>query len=129
MTLSKYGLALSLALSLVLSSSGTPARDAAIGSFEWLSRMERLQAERGDPARHVHFDAEVEALDQGSGSVTMVHPGMRSGDGSIVMPRMHMTFHVISFSKLRGIEAGDRVHIVVGRHKGAVMVTQIRKLQ
>ncbi len=105
------------------------ARDASIDGFEWLSRMERLQAERGDPARHVHFDARVESVDRGSGSVTMVHPEMRSGDGSIVMPRMHMTFHAISFSKLRGIDAGDPVHAVIGRHKGAIMITQIRKLR
>ncbi|MBK3404974.1 copper-binding protein [Methylorubrum populi] len=105
------------------------AAEASIDSFEWLSRMERLQAERGDPARHVHFDARVESVDRGSGSVTMVHPEMRSGDGSIVMPRMHMTFHAIAFSKLRGIAAGDVVHTVIGRHKGAIMVTEIRKLQ
>lgn len=116
-------------LSLGIAGSEASATDASIDGFEWLSRMERLQAERGDPARHVHFDAQVESVDRGSGSVTMVHPEMRSGDGSIVMPRMHMTFHAISFSKLRGIGAGDRVHTVVGRHKGAIMVTQIRKLR
>ncbi|KMO38826.1 hypothetical protein VP06_05690 [Methylobacterium aquaticum] len=105
------------------------AGEASPEAYEWLSRMERLQAERGDPARHVHFDAQVESVDRGSGTVTMVHPEMRSGDGSIVMPRMHMTFHVIAFSKLRGIAAGDQVHAVVGRHKGAIMITQIRKLR
>ncbi|WP_375276074.1 copper-binding protein [Methylorubrum thiocyanatum] len=118
-----------LLLGLGAAGSGPAAAEASIDSFEWLSRMERLQAERGDPARHVHFDARVESVDRGSGTVTMLHPGMRSGDGSLVMPAMHMTFHVIAFSKLRGIAAGDAVHAVVGRHKGAIMVTQIRKLR
>ncbi|CAX23041.1 protein of unknown function [Methylorubrum extorquens DM4] len=116
---------------LVLGAAGSGARagEPSTDGFEWLSRLERLQAERGDPARHVHFDARVESVDRGSGTVTMVHPEMRSGDGFIVMPRMHMTFHAIAFSKLRGIEAGDAVHTVVGRHKGAIMITQIRKLR
>jgi len=116
-------------LSLGVAHTGARATEGSINGFEWLSRMERLQAERGDPARHVHFDARVESVDPGTGSVTMVHPEMRSGDGSIVMPRMHMTFHAIAFSKLRGIGAGDAVHTVIGRHKGAIMITQIRKLR
>lgn len=116
-------------LSLGVVCGEASATEASIDSFEWLSRMERLQAERGDPARHVHFDARVESVDPDSGSVTMVHPEMRSGDGSIVMPRMHMTFHAIAFSKLRGIGAGDVVHTVIGRHKGAIMVTHIRRLR
>lgn len=99
----------------------------ALNQFEWLSSMERLQAERGDPAKHVHFDALIESLDTGSGGVTLLHPEMRNGDGSIVMPAMHLTFHVISFAKLRGLASGNAVHIVIGRHKGAIMITSIRK--
>ena len=101
---------------------------AGMSGVDWLSHMERLQAARGDPARHVHFDARIEGIDISGGVVTVVHPAMRSGDGSIAMPAMRMTFHVTSSSKLKGLSTGDMVHAVVGRYRGAIMITEIRKV-
>ena len=72
-------------------------------AFDWLSPTERLQAQRTDPAKDVHFTSFVETVDTTGGVVALFHPELSSRDGTISMrPRM-MTFHVISSGLLRGL--------------------------
>lgn len=98
-------------------------------AFEWLSSTERLQAQRTDPAKDVHFTSFVETVDTTGGVVALFHPELSSRDGTISMrPRM-MTFHVISSGLLRGIAPRDKVHVTVRRIRGAIMVINIRKIR
>ena len=115
------GLGLALAANLSVTAS------ASMSGVEWLTRMEQIQRSRGDPARHVHSDGKLQDVDLGSVAVTILHPELRSPDNSIWMPAMRMVFHVTDAGKLKGLRPGDNVHFVVGRHRGAVVITEIRK--
>jgi Cu/Ag efflux protein CusF len=101
---------------------------AYISGAEWLTRMEKIQAAQGIPSsRHVRAQGEVDEIDARSGTISIFHPELRTPDNSIWMPAMHMVFHVTSKEMLKGLKTGDHIHFVVGRHRGAVMVTHIDK--
>lgn len=99
---------------------------ATMPGAEWLTRMEKIQAAKGIPSsRHVRAQGAVDEIDEGSGTISVFHPELRSPDSSIWMPAMHMVFHVTSKKMLNGLKPGDHVHFIVGRHRGAVMITHI----
>lgn len=102
---------------------------ASMTGVEWLTRMEQMQATKGlPPSRHIRTQGTVEALDLGPGTINILHLELRSPDGSIWMPAMHMVFHVTSRDLLNGLKPGDHIHFIVGRHRGAVMITHIDKI-
>jgi len=106
----------------------TTSAHASMAGVEWLTRAEQIQAAQGLPSsRHVHSQGTIEALDDGPGTINIFHREMHSPDGSIWMPAMHMVFHVTTRELLKGLKSGDHVHFVVGRHRGAVMITRIDK--
>lgn len=99
---------------------------AYISGAEWLTRMEQIQAAKEIPSsRHVRAQGTVDQVDEGSGTISVFHPELRSPDSSIWMPAMHMVFHVTSKKMLNGLKPGDHIHFIVGRHRGAVMITHI----
>jgi Cu/Ag efflux protein CusF len=120
-------LALLIAVLLIsggISTSAYPSMDG----IEWLTRVEQIQASQGLPARrHVRSQGDVATVDPGAGTISVFHREMQSADGSIWMPAMHMVFHVTTRDLLKGLNPGDHVHFTVGRHRGAVMITQINK--
>lgn len=102
---------------------------ASMTGVEWLKSMEQMQATKGlPPSRHVRSQGTVEALDAGPGTVNIFHLELRSPDGRIWMPAMNMVFHVTSRKMLNGLKPGDHIHFIVGRHRGAVMITHIDKI-
>lgn len=102
---------------------------ASMTGVEWLTLMEQIQATNGlPPSRHVRTQGTVEALDAGPGTVNIFHSELQSPDGSIWMPAMYMVFHVTSRKLLNGLKPGDHIHFIVGRHRGAVMITHIDKI-
>ena len=95
---------------------------------EWLTRAEQIQAAQGLPSsRHVRSQGTILAFDEGPGTINIFHREMQSPDASIWMPAMHMVFHVTTRELLKGLKPGDHIHFIVGRHRGAVMITNIRK--
>lgn len=120
----KNRLVWALAVSLLPLSNGGAL--AGMSGVDWLNRMELFQRSQGDGARKVHVDVSVLKVDPGT-ALTVSHPEMQSPDRSIWMPAMEMTFHLTDPSQLRGIKAGDKVHIVVERKQGAVQITRVRK--
>lgn len=109
-------------------SIGTMSAYASMTGVEWLTRAEQIQAAQGLPSsRHVHSQGTIQALDEGPGTINIFHREMQSPDGSIWMPAMHMVFHVTTRELLKGLKPGDHIHFIVGRHRGAVMITSIRK--
>lgn len=99
---------------------------ASMSGIDWLNRMELIQRSQGDGARKVHVDVSVVRVDPGV-ALTVLHPEMQSPDRSIAMPAMEMTFHLTDPSQALGIKAGDKVHIVVERVRGAVQITRVRR--
>lgn len=99
---------------------------ASMSGIDWLNRMELIQRSQGDGARKVHVDVSVVRVDPGV-ALTVLHPEMQSPDRSIAMPAMEMTFHLTDPAQALGIKAGDKVHIVVERVRGAVQITRVRR--
>lgn len=99
---------------------------ASVSGIDWLNRMELIQRSQGDGARKVHVDVSVVRVDPGV-ALTVLHPEMQSPDRSIAMPAMEMTFHLTDPAQALGIKAGDKVHIVVERVRGAVQITRVRR--
>jgi Cu/Ag efflux protein CusF len=113
---------------LLLSNGISASAYASMDGIEWLTRVEQIQASQGLPIkRHVRSQGDVAAVDPGAGTISVFHPEMQSADGSIWMPAMHMVFHVTTRNLLKGLSPGDHIHFTVGRHRGAVMITQINK--
>lgn len=101
---------------------------AAMTSVEWITLMEQLELRRGNMSDHVHAQGTVRAIDQGAGSITILHPEISSADKSIWMPAMMMVFHVTRSAVLRGVKAGDAIRFEATRRKGAVMITRVTKI-
>jgi Cu/Ag efflux protein CusF len=99
---------------------------ASMSGIDWLNRMELIQRSQGDGARKVHVDVSVVRVDPGV-ALTVLHPEMQSPDRSIAMPAMEMTFHLTDPTQARGIKAGDKIHIIVERVRGAVQITRLRR--
>jgi Cu/Ag efflux protein CusF len=113
---------------LLLSGGISTSAYASMDGVEWLTRAEQIQASQGLPARrHVRSQGDVTNVDPGAGTISVFHREMQSTDGSIWMPAMHMVFHVTTRGLLKGLNPGDHIHFTVGRHRGAVMITQINK--
>jgi Cu/Ag efflux protein CusF len=116
-----------VALILALMSASARGQDAANPS-EWLDRLDRQHRQLVSQEGHVHAKGQVQAVDTGPGTVTIVAEEMRSPDNTVWMPAMRMVFHVTNRQLLQGIRPGDSVKFEAARLRGAVMIVDLRKV-
>jgi Cu/Ag efflux protein CusF len=116
-----------VALILALASTSASGQDTANPS-EWLDRLDRQHRDLVSQQGHVHAKGQVQAVDSGPGTVTLIAEEMRSPDNTVWMPAMRMVFHVTNRQLLQGIRPGDVVEFEAARLRGAVMIVDLRKL-
>jgi len=102
------------------------AQDLATPS-DWLDRLDREHNQMVSKGGHVHARGQIEAVDIGPGTVTILSEEMESPDKTIWMPAMRMVFHVTNRRMLQGLKRGDDVEFEAARLRNAVMITNIRK--
>jgi len=95
----------------------------------WLDKLDREHNHLISRAGHVHARGQVQAVDAGPGTVTILSEEMQSPDKSIWMPAMRMVFHVTNRRMLKGLRSGDAVEFEAARLRNAVMITNIRKVR
>jgi Cu/Ag efflux protein CusF len=96
---------------------------------EWLDKLDREHDHLVSKAGHVHARGQVQAIDIGPGTVTVLSEEMQSPDKSIWMPAMRMVFHITNRRMLKGLQPGDAVEFEAARLRNAVMITKIRKVR
>ncbi len=101
----------------------------AMAPSEWLDKLDREHDQMVAKAGHAHAKGQVESVDPGPGIVAILCEEIQSPDKTIWMPPMRMVFHVTNRRMLDGLKSGDAVQFEVARLRGAVMVTNIRKLR
>ena len=96
---------------------------------DWLDKLDREHNRLVSKDGHVHARGQVQAIDIGPGTVTILSEEMASPDKSIWMPAMRMVFHVTNRRVLGGLRPGDKVEFEAARLRNAVMITKIRKVR
>lgn len=117
---------------LMIAFVGLPAFSQELKSpSEWLDKLDREHDQIVSRSGHAHARGEVQAVHVGPGpaTVTIVTEEMESADKTVLMGRMKMIFHVTNRRILEGIEPGDAVEFEAARLKGAIMVTNLRKVR
>jgi Cu/Ag efflux protein CusF len=96
---------------------------------DWLDKLDREHDRLVSKGGHVHARGQVQAIDIGPATVTILSEEMESPDKSIWMPAMRMVFHVTNRRMLEGLRPGDKVEFEAARLRNAVMITKIRKVR
>lgn len=96
---------------------------------EWLDTLDREHDHLVSKFGHVHARGKVQVVDVGPGTITLITEEMQSPDKSIWMPAMRMVFHVTNRGILGGLQPGDVVEFEAARLRGAVMITNLRKVR
>ncbi len=96
---------------------------------EWLSKLDREHDQLVAKSGHVHARGQIQVIDIGPGTITLLTEEMESPDKSIWMPAMRMVFHVTNRRMLEGLQPGDAVEFEAARLRNAVMITNVRKLR
>lgn len=96
---------------------------------DWLERLDREHNQLVSRGGHVHARGQVEAIDIGPGTITILSTEIESPDRSIWMPAMRMVFHVTNRRMLNEIQPGDMVEFEAARLRNAVMITNIRPVR
>ncbi|MBX9824848.1 MAG: copper-binding protein [Xanthobacteraceae bacterium] len=109
--------------------AGSVHGQQATSPSEWMNKLDREHNHLVSKEGHAHGRGQVEAVDPGGISVTILTEQMASADGTIWMPAMRMTFHVTNSAMLRDLRQGDRVEFRAARLRNAVMITDIHKAQ
>ncbi len=121
--------AVSVAALTAIAFIGLPARgQEATPPSEWLDRLDREHNQLVSRDGHAHARGQIEGVDIGAGTVTILSEQMESPDRTIWMPAMRMVFHVTNRRMLRGLQSGDAVEFEAARLRNSVMITGIRKL-
>ena len=100
---------------------------AAMEEGHWLEHLDRTHTWI-DPRQHVESYGEIVSIDAARRSLTLQHVAFESPDRSIKMPVMTMDFRATSQSKLNRLKVGDWVSFEAVRQRGALVVTDIRRV-